>query len=345
MTFVLIAALASPALASPALATPVLASPALATSAQAAERQYLAVDLGALGDGVTTAAALNETGSVVGTSAGHAFLWRDGSMRDLGTLPGGHSSAARDINELDQIAGSSTDAAGRTHAVLWRQGTIVDLGLGVAYGVNDLGEVVLERPVGAGKHRFVWRRGALTDRGVTPSLSKYWETTIGINNRGEIIGNFVAPPGDPCQCASAGGIQSRSGEVTLFGGLKTPSSYEPVSPPFGFNNHGDVVGESDSNGRNESRPYRWHDGTLTELPILGGYEGIAMGVNDDGVAVGMAQNDQLHPPFTEPVTWVGTEINSLYDQGVDADVQIVDLNNRGEIIANSILTGAAYLYR
>jgi probable HAF family extracellular repeat protein len=40
-------------------------------------------------------------------------------MRDLGTLPGGSSSTATDINDLGQVIGDATTADGDTHPFLW----------------------------------------------------------------------------------------------------------------------------------------------------------------------------------------------------------------------------------
>lgn len=37
----------------------------------------------------------------------HAFRWRNGILRDLGTLPGGHNSGAVSVNESGSIVGLS----------------------------------------------------------------------------------------------------------------------------------------------------------------------------------------------------------------------------------------------
>ena len=65
-------------------------------STGAAEARWVITDLGALGDLHTLggsesyASDINERGQVVGASerktGKHAFLWEDGTMRDLGTL-------------------------------------------------------------------------------------------------------------------------------------------------------------------------------------------------------------------------------------------------------------------
>jgi probable HAF family extracellular repeat protein len=105
-------------------AQPVLGQPV-------ADRQLSITDLGTLpGGGGSQAFDINSRGQVVGssnTASGcpnacerHAFLWEDGRMTDLGTLPpGGTLSSASSINARGQVVGSSTTSSGETHAVLW----------------------------------------------------------------------------------------------------------------------------------------------------------------------------------------------------------------------------------
>src|SRR5256885_13825572 len=78
-------------------------------------------DLGAFSE----ATGINDLGQIVGVSfttsgaVGHALLWQNGTMTDLGTLPNGTISLALSINDLGQIVGSSDTASRATHAVLW----------------------------------------------------------------------------------------------------------------------------------------------------------------------------------------------------------------------------------
>jgi probable HAF family extracellular repeat protein len=91
-------------------------------------------DLGNLG-GTTANAGLvvNNNGDVAGISAlagnstVHAFLWRNGVMRDLGTLPGDVISAATGLNDDDLATGQSCSAGGACRAVLWKNGMIFNL--------------------------------------------------------------------------------------------------------------------------------------------------------------------------------------------------------------------------
>ena len=86
------------------------------------------------------AAWINEAGEVVGGAdipvpcfgstrlVGRAFLWKNGLMRDLGTVDGISNSAANFINSKTQIVGFSfaCDFSADT-AFLWEKGSIVDL--------------------------------------------------------------------------------------------------------------------------------------------------------------------------------------------------------------------------
>ena len=82
----------------------------------------------------------------------HAFLWQDGAMTDLGTLPGDANSMATDINEKGQVVGTSCDATFSVcRAFLWEDGVMTDLNalippnsslfLAFGGGINDRGEI------------------------------------------------------------------------------------------------------------------------------------------------------------------------------------------------------------
>ena len=83
-----------------------------------------------LGQGIPV--AINERGQVTGvtlapTGIGHAFLWKNGTRTDLGTL-GGAWSIPTAISNRGQVVGYSLDESGEQHAFVWQNGTMIKLG-------------------------------------------------------------------------------------------------------------------------------------------------------------------------------------------------------------------------
>lgn len=138
--------------------------------------------LGGLG---SNAVAINDVGKVVGTSEtgaigpdnrylSHGFVWADGVMKDLGTLPGRTQSFAVGINNAGDITGGSySDSFSLTErwAVLWPSGgggpidlnTRIPAGLGIrltgAGPINASGQILASGVVGT---ETQWRAYLLT---------------------------------------------------------------------------------------------------------------------------------------------------------------------------------------
>ncbi|MFC0251621.1 PEP-CTERM sorting domain-containing protein [Massilia consociata] len=104
------------------------------------------------------ATAINNRGQTVGSSTyegadspwtGHAFLYQNGTMHDLGDLGGG-DSGANDINDLGQVVGWSHDETGDMVPFLYTGGSMRSLGPldghdyvgGEARAINNVGMVV-----------------------------------------------------------------------------------------------------------------------------------------------------------------------------------------------------------
>jgi probable HAF family extracellular repeat protein len=83
---------------------------------------------------------VNAAGDVIGTSAvpgvdgGHGFVWRNGHMTDLGTLPGCTSVQPTAIGEGGDVVGLCTGPAGG-RAFRWRDDQLIDLGATAEVGV------------------------------------------------------------------------------------------------------------------------------------------------------------------------------------------------------------------
>jgi probable HAF family extracellular repeat protein len=115
------------------------------------------IDLGTLGGANGSANWVSDTGDAAGVAdlpngTHHAFLWKNGHMRDLppaGNAPCSNGSA---VNNLGDIVGNNGDCQGNElAAVLWSHGHAYDLNTLIAPSplhllhaeyINDQGEIV-----------------------------------------------------------------------------------------------------------------------------------------------------------------------------------------------------------
>jgi probable HAF family extracellular repeat protein len=195
--------------------------------------------LGTLGGASSRASALNNSGQVVGTSetvlgASEAFLYSNGEMVTLGTLPGSTDSQAFAINDSGLVVGNSGQA------FLYANGILRDIGsaLGEQHSypsaINAAGDVLLGAGGPGSPRFFLLSSGAYTEVNelFPEDLRTNWITqgTYDINDRGQILGN---------------GANLSSGEMHGF--LISGSSLTDLgrfSYPVAVNNHGQAVGGS-----------------------------------------------------------------------------------------------------
>src|SRR5687767_12872897 len=156
---------------------------------------YVLTDLGTLGGLSAQAFDINEAGDIVGSATNsalrlRAFVWRNGSMTDLGTIGGNHSEAVA-ISDTGHVVGRSQTSTSKYHAILWSGGTTTDLtpssDYAVAYGVNDIGQVVGSIDNWQG---FVWHNGVRTDLG---DLGGGCSHAADIDDTGQIVGTSCPP--------------------------------------------------------------------------------------------------------------------------------------------------------
>ncbi len=154
-------------------------------------------DLGHLGGMVSLPYDINDKGEVVGyTKVGrttvHAFLYRNGTLLDIGTL--GLESGAHGVNNKSEVVGSSKDRMARFRGFLWSNGNMKDIGtLGGettnARGINDQSWVVGNSTTAdGGTHGFVFRNGMMQDLNDICKDTRGWviEDAFGINNKNQI---------------------------------------------------------------------------------------------------------------------------------------------------------------
>lgn len=237
------------------------------------------VNLGTIEGGYESQAnAVNSSGQVVGIASNlvadenslwgtntqaRAFLWENGVMEDLGTLPGGSDAMAVFINEHGQIVGQSygaesivppavgcLDSPLTLYTFFWDKGQMIDIGtLGGhcanPYSLNNRGQVAGQAnlPADTTSHPFLWQQGEkMKDLG---TLGGTYGFAAWLNDSGNVVGsatnqddqallaflwkenamtNLGALPGNACSAADA--INS-SGQIVGGSGFYD-ASFEPA---------------------------------------------------------------------------------------------------------------------
>jgi probable HAF family extracellular repeat protein len=210
-------------------------------------------DLGNFGGTEALAADINESGQVTGYATGadgarHAFLYRDGQLKQLAT-PDGGASVGWVINGAGQVAGDFHGDA-RVQLGFFDEacGCIKPLGtLGGAeslvYGLNDAGHVIGVSDTADGRrHAFLYRDGAMVDFGTFGGAASF---AAAINEAGLVVGDADTASGEARAFVYDGKALR---ELGTFGG--TESRADSV------NGAGQVVGFARTSG-GEPRAFSW----------------------------------------------------------------------------------------
>ena len=312
------------------------------------------INLGTLGGNQSGAGAVNGRGEVVGAALNlttdpfpfrapyfdffffgngtesHAFLWRSGTMQDLGTL-GGPDSAAFLVNRKGQVAGTSdvdfnvnpVTGGPTVHPFLWEDGKMLDLvagappemfggTFGIAAWLNERGQVLgtMNLTGDTTWHSFLWDKGVVMDLG----------TLGGINTTAQWLN-------------SAGNVSGKS-DVTSICTACAPDNQKQLHHPF-----------------------LWKDGVMTDLGLLySDTAGTAYSVNAKDQAVGVTVpctkvnfDDSCDGPVYDSFLWengsmVDLQTLLLPGSGITlsscsaCEVGAYNINDRGEITGQGVLS-------
>jgi probable HAF family extracellular repeat protein len=340
-------------------------------------------DLGVLPGGASsTASWITANGLIVGTSQngqidplfsgfpeGHAVIWRDGAITDLGILPeGGYESIGISANNSGKVVGFALNtipdpyslaAPGffptQTRAFLWQMGTMQDLGtLGgndaAAYLVNDRGQIAGQSYTNTTPNQttglptadpFFWEKNEIRDIG---SLGGTLGSPSGFNNRGQVIGTSNLA-GDltshPFLWSKKTGLQ----DLGTLGGNNGVTNW--------INDAGDIAGKVDLPGplpqNHDAVLWRKNGAEMIDLGVLPGDScANAYYVNSRGQVVGTSENSDLCriPTGEHAFLWEDSgpmvDLNTVIPSGSSLDLTFaVAINDRGEIAGFGVPAGCA----
>jgi probable HAF family extracellular repeat protein len=298
-------------------------------------RNGVLTDLGTLPGGVNSAAgAINSQGAIFGQSenglidpvygapAFVATIWKDGKIKNLGTLGGGFSvpgvfADARPRDGCLNSRGQAVGAAANTNAD--PEGFATALIFSNSYGAVP----------GNQWHATLWQNGTIQDLGTLGDGPD--SQAIFINERGQVAGNSYTD-----SVAGVYGIPTvhpflwENGHMVDLGSLG--GVYANVN---GLNDRGQVVGFSTLTGEGFGHAFLWAHGAMQDLGVLGGSISFAEAnaINDDGEIAGHS--------FTSDETVRGFR----WKHGVMTDLGSVpgyDCSNTGSINASGEIAGWAY---
>ena len=235
--------------------------------------------------------------------------------------------------------------------------TITDLGQAHAYGMNNLGQVL----VGQNGVGWVWDNGQMTE--VKDSTWAYQ-----INNSGQVVGRYLSENwtdnaylwenGQRTDLGYFGGISSFASDINEAGQIvgkfnTTQEKWFPflwqngeminlgtlgydAAAAQGINNQGQVVGYSGL-ALHVTHAFQWENGNMIDLGTLPGYNGSsAYDINDSGQAVGYSLNSLTKQEHA--TLWSNGQITDLGTLGGNKSTAVA-INNKGQVVGFGNTTG------
>ena len=247
------------------------------------------------------------------------------TVTDLGTLSGGNFSQPFFINRYGLVSGSSSLPDGNQHATLWLEGLMGDIGAPGLGGPNSIAFGDNERFQSAGEAE-------------TSASDPNGEDFCGFGTHLTCL-PFLWQDGEMVQLPTLGGSNgvamaiSNRGEAAGFAENSTPDPGCPAPQVLHF------------------KPVVWEKGVIHSLPTVGGDpDGVAQEINDDGKVVGGSgtcaifnTNFLYNLVPVHALLWEkgkATDLGNLGGQTGQAGGNIAyDINNQGQVVGNSDLTG------
>jgi probable HAF family extracellular repeat protein len=293
---------------------------------------YEVIDLGTLGGNTAVPVALNDKGQVVGystTASGeeHAFVWENGSMRDLGVSS--EWSRAQTMTNSGIIAGVMGGGTGQ--AFLWNNGVTTALGSAVNREIVVVGMTATRVLTTSGDSEHgpssaLWQNGAWQRLGGLSSGGH--SIALAINTVGQVAG--LSPVGQIASSYIFHAFLWENGGMRDLGVLADPPCADSPTRNCGWseawdiNNAGDVVGTS--GGSLGSHAVLWpRGGMIRDLGL-----GRAVAVNDAGEVAGDAGNLNGNA-----FLWRQGNLTSLPSLGGTRTL-VVDLNNLSMVVGNGL---------
>lgn len=245
--------------------------------------------------------SINSSGQIVGgytdfQGIQHAYVTDKRGGFNTIDPPGSISTFGSGINDRGDVVGSYTDAAGTTHGFLLSNGNLSTLDppgsiFTLAFQINDKGQIVGEYDPGTGPiHGFLFENGTFTDidQGVVPNGFPFTEA-LGINNHGEIAGDFFDP----------NMFRLFTDRNNVFQQFEVPSQGDNFMG--GINDQGDIVGIFADTHSVEHGFLRSH-GSFQSVDFPGAASTFAVGINASGKIVGQYDNGDgvTHSFLAEP---------------------------------------------
>ena len=259
------------------------------------------------------------------------FVWRGGSLLDIGTLAGVSQASA--VNEAGTAVGYSVDTQNRQRAVVFSNSALADLGTlqggthAAANDINSTGWVVgmSERRFGADTYQraSLWRNGQVLDLG---TFGGEYSEASALNDAGQVVGWAWTPFPQRRQHAFLWSDATGLVDLGTLGGVDSMAA--------DINDQGVVVGSA-RDAQQQLRAFKWtpQGGMLNLGAPPSAFESSAAAVNDAGQIVGNSFN--AVECRNEPLLWENGAMHLL--------VGLVDLASGWTVVSASDINDAGVI--